>query len=239
MPSYSAQQLINQALYNLGILEQGGTPSVSDSDDGLVKLNLLLGQWRLQELFVWSVAFNAYNLTANQVSYQIGPGGADFNTARPDWIERAVVTLAGPNASNPIQHDVRVTSLPQDYESIPDKKAAGAIPELLYNDRADPISTLYPWPVPRCATTTQLILWTWAQIADFATLATSANIPDGYAEPICNALAIRLAPSFGAAVSAETLQVLSAVAEKAEQNIRMLNAKARQLMMPQPQGNTK
>lgn len=232
MPSFSAQQLINQALYDLGILEQGGTPSVSDSNDGLSKLNGQLGQWRIQELFIWSVGIATYSLVANQVSYLIGPGAADFNTARPNWIERAVITLAGPNPSNVIEHDVRVTSMPEEYESIADKKSAGAIPELLYNDRADPVSTLYPWPVPKCATATGLKLYTWAQIADFATLATTANIPEGYSEPICFALAVRLAPSFGAAVAAETLQLCSALAQQGEQQLRTLNAKARNLMMP-------
>ena len=239
MPAYSAQQLINAALTNLGMLEQGGTPSVSDSMDALVKLNMLLGQWRIQDLFIWSVSFASYNLAANQKSYQIGPGAADFSAARPDWIERAVVSLAGPNPANAVQRDVRVTSQAEEYASIPDKAAAGAIPDFLYNDRASPISALYPWPVPRCSTATALILYTWAQIADFATLATSADLPDGYGEAISNALTIRLAPSFGAAIAQQVFEVSSALAQQAEQNIRTLNARARGIMMPQQQAQGK
>ncbi len=236
MPLFSAQTIINQALTDLGLLEQGGTPSVSDSNLGLDLLNMQLGQWRIQELLVWSVANNAaapYALVANQKSYLIGPGAADFSVARPTWIERAVVTLAGPNPSNLIEHDVRVTSMAAEYEMQPDKKAAGAIPEFIYNDRGDPVSTLYPYPVPRVATATGLILYTWAQIADFATLATTENLPDGYSEPISYALAVRLAPAFGAAVAAEQVQLCSALALQGEQQIKVLNANARNLMMPQ------
>jgi hypothetical protein len=236
MPLYSGQTLINMALASLGILEQGGTPSVSESNDALLKLNAMLGQWRIQELFVPSVGFAGYTLASNQRSYQIGPGAADFPVARPDWIERAVIGLAGPNPGSAIERDVRVTSDPAEYESVPDKAAAGAIPEFIYNDRGNPISTLYPWPVPRCATATNLILYTWNQILDFAATTTMADLADGYGEAIAHALTMRLAPAYPGVVEPENVQICSALAQQAEQNIRILNAKARGLQMPeQPQ----
>ncbi len=235
MPAYTGQQIINSALINLGLLEQGGTPSSSDSDDALTKLNMLLAEWRIQELLIWQIGIaGPFALVANQVSYQIGPAGADFNTTRPQWIHRAVLTLAGPNASNLIEHDVRVTSMSEDYESIPDKKAAGAIPELLYNDRGSPISTLYPWPVPRCATATALKLYTWSQLTDYATLGTSANLPDGYGMGLSYNLAVILAPSYGAAVQGDVMKTCAAIAAETKEQIRKLNAKARNLMMDTP-----
>ena len=236
MPSTTAQTIINAALTNLGLLEQGGTPSVSDSNDALAKLNMMLGQWRIQELLIWSVGFSSYSLVANQKSYSIGPAGADFNTARPDWIERASVTLAGPNPANPVERTVRVTYSPEEFQLVPDKDAAGAIPDFLYCDRASPISLLYPWPVPRCVTATKLVLYTWAQIADFATLATSADLPDGYAEAIANGLATRLVPSFGSVIPPQIADYCAKLALGAEQSIARLNAKARGLMIAPESG---
>jgi len=235
MPSTTSQTIITNALSALGMCEQGGTPSVSDSNDGLVRLNMLLGQWRIQELFVWSVGLAPYSLTANQRSYLIGPLAADFPAARPEYIEQALIGIAGPNPSKPVNHPLRIVSQ-QEYGSHADLNALAAIPEELYNDRASPISTLYLYPVPRCATATQLLLYTWAQIADWPDLTTAVDLPDGYAEAISNALSVRLAPAFGAAVAQEVLQTCSALAQQAEQNIKALNAKARGIMMAPPQG---
>lgn len=234
MPSTTSQTIINNALSALGMLEQGGTPSVSDSTDALARLNMLLGQWRIQELFIWSVVLSNSALVANQGSYQIGPGGADFpQLPRPDYIEDAYIGLAGPNPANPSNHQLRIVSQ-QEYSAIVDRGAKGAIPERMYNDRASPFSTLFLYPIPRCATGTSLILCTWAQIADWPDLVTAADLPDGYAEAVSNALSVRLAPAFGAAVAQEVLQTCSALAQQAEQNIRALNAKARGIMLAPP-----
>jgi len=235
MPSTTSQVIITNAISALGMCEQGGTPSVSDSNDALARLNMLLGQWRIQEMFIWSVGLSTSSLVANQRSYQIGPGAADFGTLpRPDYIEDAYIGLAGPNPAKTVNHELRLIGQPE-YNAKADLNAAAAIPEELYNDRASPFSTLYLYPVPRCATATTLLLATWAQIADWPDLVTAVDLPDGYAEAITNALAIRLAPMFGAAVATEVMQVCSGLAQQAEQNIRALNAKARGLMLAPPQ----
>jgi len=235
MPSTTGQTIINNALSALGMLEQGGTPSGSDSNDALLRLKMLTGQWRIQELFVWSVGLSTSSLVANQRSYGIGPGAADFGTLpRPAYIEQALIGLAGPNPAKTINHELHIVSQ-QEYGAHPDLNAAAAIPEELYNDRASPFSTLYLYPVPRCATATSLLLYTWAQIPDWD-LTTAADLPDGYEEAVTNALSIRLAPAFGAAIATEVLQTCSALAQQAEQNIRALNAKARGIMMAPPQG---
>ena len=56
MASYSAQTLINLALTDIGILEQGGTPSNSDSNAVLALLNNMVQSWQLQDKFIWSNA---------------------------------------------------------------------------------------------------------------------------------------------------------------------------------------
>jgi hypothetical protein len=234
VPTYTAQQLINISLTNLGILDQGGTPSVSDSNAALDRLNLLIGQWRIQDLYIWSVGSATYPLVLAQKGYTIGPSAADFNAPRPNYIEQALISIPGPNPNNALTHPMKFISQ-QEYGAIVDQNATSNIPERLYNDRGSPISTLYIWPTARCASPTNLVLYTWAQLSSYATLADSADLPEGYDEAITNALAVRLDPMFGMAVASDIVQVTNALALAAEEKIKVLNARARGLMMPVPQ----
>ena len=231
MALYSGQALINIALTNLGVLEQGGTPSVSDSTDALTKLNLMIEQWRIQNRLIWSVGQASFALVAATASYTIGPTGA-FATNRPDYIESAQIGYLGPNVTKQVVSPLKLISQ-SEYAGIRDLNTAAAIPERLYNDRGSPNSILYLWPVPRVASATNLILYTWAQLLGYASLITSNDLPDGYAEGIANALAVRLIPSFGAAIAPEVAQWCSQIALQAENKISDLNSIARALMQSQ------
>lgn len=234
MPVYSAQTLINIALTDLGILDQGGTPSYSDSTEALSRLNMLIQQWRLEDLYIWAVEVASYPLVLAQKSYQIGPGAADFNAARPDYIEQALISIMGPNPNNALTHEMKFITQ-KEYGNLVDQNALGAIPARIYNDRASPISNLYIWPTARCDTATNLVLYTWAQLSQFPTLFDSAELPEGYAEAITSAMALRLAPMFGVPIASDVIQVKNAIALAAEQRIKVLNARARGVAMPMPE----
>ena len=235
MASYSAQALINEALTNIGMLEQGGSPSVSDSNNALTKLNLMIEQWRIRDTLIWSVGKASYALTAAQAAYPIGPTAtAPFNVARPDYIETALIGYPGPNSAKQITRVLPMIS-EQEYAAIRDLNAAANIPERLYNDRASPNSTLYLWPTPRVTVATNLILFTWAQIPSFASLVTSNDLTEGYAAAISWQLAVWLLPSFGVAVVSEVAQNCLARAQESIAIIEQLNSRARSLMAAQPQ----
>lgn len=232
MASYSAQTLINIALTNLGILEQGGVPNASDSNASLVLLNLMIQQWHLQDKFIWSVGTASYALTASVGVYPIGTGASSpFNVARPTFVQQALIGLPGPNPSNQITYPLRIITQ-QEYGLISDLKALAHIPQVLYNDYASPTSNLYLWPVPRASLTTNLILSTWAQLGAFAALATTVDLPDGYPEAITNALGVRLLPMFGVAVQPQVASLVSALAQQGEAAIAELNARTRIAMPP-------
>ena len=229
MPSYNAQTIINTAFAGLGLADPGGAPSVSDSMDALARLNLLVEQWAVQERFVWSVRTDTYALAATTKSYTIGPTGV-FTPTRPTYIEQARVALAGPNPANMIESVLRLIG-EQEYGAIQDKNAHANIPECLYNDRGSPNSTLYLWPVPVAASTTNLLLDTWSQLTAFSSLQSSVDLPQGYAEAMEHALELRLLPAFGATVAPEVAQAVVMLAKAAEDSIVALNAKARGLML--------
>lgn len=231
MALYSAQTLINNALTNLGILEQGGTPSVSDSNEALSRLNYLIQQWHLQDKFIWSIVSANWPLAANTGTYTIGVGGT-FNTARPTFIEEAYISFVGPGA-NLITSPLDLITA-REYGDIADLSATAELPEKLYYDRASPLGLLALYPKPRCTVASTLQLFTWAQLGSFAGLASSADLPDGYPEAITNALAVRLVSMFGVAVNQQVATVISQLALQAEQAIADLNARARGLMVAPP-----
>jgi hypothetical protein len=157
--------------------------------------------------------------------------------ARPNYIESALISLQGPNSANPITHPLKLIGQPE-YSLIRDLNATANIPERLYNDRASPNSTLYLWPVPRCAVSTNLILYTWAQLSSFAATTSTADLPNGYCEALSDALAFRLLPRYGVAVAPEVAQIVTQNAVLAEKAIVELNQRTRGMMIapPQPQG---
>lgn len=234
MSSYTGQTIINRALINIGVLEQGGTPSVSDTNEGLARLNDMLGQWRIQNKFVWGFTSTAFALTANQATYPMGPAAAaPFNVPRPTFIEKASIQIQ----TGPIV-PVQLFTLEQ-YRAITDLTAVAAYPQILYNDKASPSSNLILWPKPNVAAATNIILDMWNQILDFQVggggAPTVANeLPDGYAEAIVNALAVRLMPMFGVAVNTDIGKLISSTALQAEAAIVELNTKARKMMLQAP-----
>lgn len=86
----SGQTIINNALTILGINEQGGSPSASDSVDALVELNSMWEAWGIDEGLIFAVLSAQYSLTAYIGAYTIGVGGT-FKAARPSRIYKAVV----------------------------------------------------------------------------------------------------------------------------------------------------
>lgn len=94
----TGQSIINNALTNLGIREQGATPSVSDSNDALDQLNVLWDAWSVDEGLIWEEQPVLGPLVANKGGYTVGTAG-DIVFARPGRIYRAfivgAVALAG------------------------------------------------------------------------------------------------------------------------------------------------
>lgn len=88
----TGQAIIDGALTALGLLEQGGTPSVSDSQDSLNELNSMWDAWSIDEGMIYAVIAQRYAWAANIGFYTIGAGGS-FNGQVPARIYRAAYVL--------------------------------------------------------------------------------------------------------------------------------------------------
>lgn len=101
----TGQDIVNSALTALGVLEQGGTPSNSDSVDALQELNDQWESWGIDEGMIYAVIAGRYALAADVGVYTIGLAVAgdpqpNFRAKRPAKIYRASISQATGNAIN-------------------------------------------------------------------------------------------------------------------------------------------
>jgi hypothetical protein len=221
----TAQVIVNNALTLLGILEQGGTPSSSDSTDALNELNAMWDAWGIDEGLIYAETEISKALTAATAAISIGTG-ATWSTTKPAKIYRAFI------GSSSNRTELEIVSAAR-YRSHNDLTAAAATPDELYPDyNEDPTTgfmTLYTWPVQ--SGTPTLYLDIAVPFTAFV-LATTYNLPPGYQDAIQYALAFRLIPRFVGSVPQEVAQVVTSLAQKGEARIREANALLRQIPPP-------
>jgi hypothetical protein len=87
-----------------------------------------------------------------------------------------------------------VTDDVAEWQRVPLKATQSSIPHLLYNDRANPLSNLYLYPVP--SVSVNLILYCPLVLSQFTTPTTLYAFPPGYARAIRTNLAVELAPGY-------------------------------------------
>lgn len=89
----TGQTVINNALIMLGILEQGGTPSPSDSSDALAELNTMWEAWGIDEGLIYAIASRKFPIAASIAFYALGPG-AIWDSPIPGKIYEAIFCSA-------------------------------------------------------------------------------------------------------------------------------------------------
>jgi len=186
--SYTGQQLITDAMKELGILASGESPSTDESNDGLIVLNKLIDSWSVEQIIV---------PVEQKVTVATG-GAGPFTTARPLKIKAAYCSSG--NISSPVE----VCSAEQ-WAQIIDESRSGTYATKMYCDYAYPTSNVYVWP----AATASLTLITFAPLSVFATLSTSIDLPPGYARGLTMNLAVDLATQFGRLDLAQGMMALA------------------------------
>lgn len=188
--------ILYPALRKAGVtLAPGRTPSIAQFQDAIDELNRLIGSLNCDRLFIYSIARYEFPLIPAKKSYTIGecPDGTpvDFHAPRPQMIERANIILNynEPNTRFPL---ALVTDL--QWALIQVQDIPETIPQILYNDRGYPISTLYLWGQPQ---PNQILeLYNWLQVPMFQTITDIVLLPMQYEDALVLNLAVRLAPQF-------------------------------------------
>jgi hypothetical protein len=212
--------LLYPALRKAGVtLGPQRTPSVAQYQDAIDELNRLIGSLNCDRLFIYSIANYAFPLTGKK-TYTIGISpdpsfSADFAVPRPQAIDAANIISGAPGAS--LRYPLTIMTDLQ-WAKIGLQDIPSTIPDVLYNDRAYPLSTLYLYGQPMPGY--QLELFVWNLVPGFLTPADVVLLPPGYEDALVLNLAVRLAPHFQLQVSAD----VRADAQKALMRLESINA---------------
>lgn len=219
----TSQDIIKAALRSINVLANGESLSAADGQDALVTMNQMMDSWQAQQLMLYSIQRQVFDLSGGNFSltdgqyYTMGPGG-DFNTTRPSKIYRiSVINLN--NSQQPLE-------LPLDYitdaqwQNIPVKDISSALPQVVYDTGDYPLRKLFYWPVPN-QFPVKTAIYTPQAISQFADLgSTQYMFPPGYLLALRYNLALYLAPEYGALAMAAA----NAIAPLAESTKAVLMA---------------
>lgn len=249
----NARDLITSALRTIGIIASGETPAASEMQDGLSALNMMIKSWSTQNLALFTMKREVFELQAGKGQYTIGIGG-DFDTARPMHV---LGSAWGNLIKTPIYEDVEVPGIPtpeepdppptieqqlvgyalssdfetpmcilnyQDWMAIQLKETQSSIPTQIYVHNEEPLEKLSFWPVP--SENCGLVLYSKKEISQFPDLDEEIDLPAGYEEAIKYNLVLRLALEFGREISPR----IDKLASDSISNIKRKNTKTAKMI---------
>lgn len=248
---YTVSDLVGMALRQIGIGAMGTTASAPDTADGVMHLNLMLGQWQRRRWLVPNL-IDIFCPSTGASVYSVGPGGDINMDTRPAQVMAAYARLlVGAQAShdgdfsgsdfngsdfdtesdglatgNPIDYPLTAIPSYEDYASL-SLKGLKTWPNYFYYNPAFPLGEFRPWPIPPAD------VWEFHLIVP-EVLSTSLketdniNLPPEYWDAIMWSLAARMAPSYGQEASPTVI----AAAKAALSTIRSANMQVPTLGMP-------
>jgi hypothetical protein len=134
----TAQELIVDALAELGVLAEEEPLEVTDLNRGLRILTRMLKSWQVDGVMTWTMTDGTLALVHGQEAYDVGAGG-DFTTVPLDIADMEI---------NRGSNDLPMNRLSrEEYRALPSKTSQG-YPTQFYYDRQRAGGTIYVWPSP-------------------------------------------------------------------------------------------
>lgn len=188
-------QLVQDALYQCGVLgqDQGAAASNDDAQLVLRRLQRMLDSWSTDNLMIFQSNAESLPMSANVSTYSTSA----LSNGRPVKIQTMWVSYGG--VDYPIEQidDAK-------YASIAIKTIA-AIPRYCWINDSFPQMNLTFFPVPFAPMTLNLIAQRVLQ-PTAVTMSTTLTFPPGYEKALVDCLAVDVAPSFGVPVTADMRQ---------------------------------
>lgn len=225
----NARDLITSALKTVGVISAGETPSAGEASDGLSALNMLIESWSADNLALFQLKREVFELVPNKGQYTVGIGG-DFNTSKPmtvmgaaygNLIKTPIYEQPEPPEDDPLtiedeslvipdpiivgytlssNFEIPMKVLPyQMWMGISLKETSSSIPTEVYVHKESPLEILTFWPVP--SETCAFVLYSQKELSRFPDLDENIDFPPGYSEAIKYNLALRLAVDYGREIS--------------------------------------
>jgi hypothetical protein len=177
----TAQELIVDALAELGVLAEEEPLEATDLNRGLRIMTRMLKAWQADGVMAWTMTAGTLALVQGQASYAFGSGG-DFTTVPLD---------IGDMEINRGSNDLPMNRLSrEEYRALPNKTTQG-YPTQFYYDRQRTGGTLYVWPAPDATAGT--LKFTYRRIImDMDAGANNIDLPQEWHDAIVYGLAYRL-----------------------------------------------
>lgn len=182
----TANDIINLALKDAGIIAAGETADADTFNDALTTFNQMIGQWQVDKVYVTGQQKVGFTATGAQV-YTIGPGAA-IDVPLPVDIDEATYTLGS------IDYPVRLINSFEDYQNITLKSITGTIPSAIFYQRNYPTGNLYVWPQPGTGTVNLVVRDVLSTYTDSTA---DIDVPPEYALAMRFSLAELLIITFG------------------------------------------
>lgn len=227
----TVQTIALAALKEIGVIAQGETMPDADFDDCLAAFNRLVDQWAAERLAIYTTTRTVWTITASDQDYTVGVGG-DVNVARPVFVDH----INFQDTSQSPTLELPMSPLTEDeYASIRLKQQTSTYPRWWYYNPTHPLAALRLWPMPT-STTLQGVLYAPQAIAQFSAIGDAVTVPPGYERAMVKALALEIAPSYGAQVT----PLLVAQAEDAKAVVRAANKRVMDMSLdPALVGNSR
>lgn len=200
-----ANDIIGGALRLISSLTPGEAVNGAEASNALTVLNRLLAAFSMEWDLINTTVIEPFPLIINQISYTYGVGG-NLNSIRPDTIVNQWIydTVAG------IRYPLKQVS-DWEYNWIT-LNTIGSIPKVIYYDPQFPLGVLYIYPVAG-GSNYQLNIESKKPMAQFATTASSMNLPGEYYEELVMLLADELSVEYGFEMPQKLQQKIDRVRE--------------------------
>lgn len=190
----TAGQLISLCLDTIGAVNIDETPTPGELSSGLMRLNMMIDAWSVDNLMLLGAIMEQFPLTAGTANYTIGPTGT-FATSRPSAITTAFI-----RDGNNLDTGLDVVSL-DEWNSYEDKDFSSARPTALYYDpgvtqQATFLGVLWLYPIPDASTPYTLFIGEEKPLTEFSNLDDIVTFQPAYYEALLYNLAVRIYRSF-------------------------------------------
>ena len=224
-----ARDLISSALRTVGIISSGETPSAAEASDGLSVLNMMIESWSADNLSLFQLKREVFELVPNKGEYTVGIG-ADFNTSRPmtvlgaaygTLIKTPIFEQPPTPEDDPLTPEDESAVIPdpiivgyslssnfeipmeilpyQKWMGISLKQTPSTIPTEVYVHGGAPFEMLSFWPVP--SETCAFVMYSQKELTQFPDLDEEIDFPPGYSEALKYNLAVRIGTEYGREIS--------------------------------------
>lgn len=195
----TVRQVLQDALTDLGVLQEGETASDAQTSLALSRFNRLLDNWNADRLKVYADQYLTFTWVPGTSPTTIGPTGATWTTGqRPVTIEGISYIFPGGGTN------AYITLTPRDaqwWHNQITPELATTNPTDFYYNPTWPNGSIYFWPVPQTAYDVELQVRVVLSQFEISDLSDTFTMPPGYRDALTLSLAEELCIPFRVAPS--------------------------------------